>query len=193
MKIRLSNEEIRKYLDAPSSEFPKYTSQLINLANQNAGATRPKRVGQMSNLIQESPARRVSEWETWYRDRHPDTIAAATDRVVEMLEKMKQAMNGIERELVEAWVRDLLIVKTFVGLRFQEAILRRVATEKKMTYRLATPEEEAQGTDGYVGNQPVSIKPSTYRSKSALSEEIDAAIVYYTKTKTGLVIEWEDE
>lgn len=189
MKIRLSNEQIRKYLDAPSSEFPKYTSQLINLANQNAGGTRPKRVGQMSDQIRVSPARHVSEWEKWYRDRHPDTITAATDRVIEMLEKMKHAMDRIDRELVEAWVRDLVIVKTFVGLRFQEAILKRVAQEKKTTYRLATPEEEAKGIDGYIGNQPVSIKPSTYRSKAALAELIDAGIVYYTKTKTGLIID----
>jgi len=35
--------------------FPKYTNQLINLANQNSQATRACYVGQISGLIQELP------------------------------------------------------------------------------------------------------------------------------------------
>lgn len=35
-------------------EFPKYTSQLINLANQNAQGSRPKTVGQLSELFPEN-------------------------------------------------------------------------------------------------------------------------------------------
>jgi hypothetical protein len=48
MKIKISIEEIRKYLDIETPEFPKYVAPLINLANQNAQGTRPKVVGQMS-------------------------------------------------------------------------------------------------------------------------------------------------
>ena len=36
-------------------------------------------------------------------------------------------MNKIDRDRIEQWVRDLVIVKTFARLRFQEAILKKGA------------------------------------------------------------------
>ncbi len=191
MKIKLTDRELREHLGAESPEFPKYTTQLINLANQNAQGTRPRVVGQMSDLIQEFPGKRLAEWEEWYLERNPDAIAAATDKIVEMLDRLKEAMNAIDRDLVEKWVRDLVIVKTFVGLRFQEAILKKIADFQALSYRLASPEEESRGIDGFVGDQPVSIKPLTYRSKRSLEEEIEAEIIYYSKVRDGLMIELE--
>ena len=35
-QIKVKNAEIEKYVNAPACEFPKYTTQLINLANQNS-------------------------------------------------------------------------------------------------------------------------------------------------------------
>ncbi len=55
MKIKLKNAEIQEYVNAPASAFPKYTTQLMNVANQNSQATRPRHVGQLSELIQEFP------------------------------------------------------------------------------------------------------------------------------------------
>jgi hypothetical protein len=53
VELTIRSEEI--FLDIVGSppEFPKYATQLLNLANQNAQGTRPKIVGQMSELIQE--------------------------------------------------------------------------------------------------------------------------------------------
>jgi hypothetical protein len=192
MKIKLTNQEIREHLGSLSPEFPKYTTQLINLANQNVQGTRPKVVGQLSELIQAFPGKRLGEWEEWYLKRHPEAINIATNKIVEMLEHLKKAMNKIDRTLVEQWVRDLVIVKTFVGLRFQEAILKKVAENKKCDYSLASPEEESQGIDGFIGNKPVSIKPATYKSKRGLSEEIQASLIYYSKRKDGITIEYEE-
>ena len=55
-KLKMRNEEITQLLDADVVSFPKYATQLINLANQNAQGTRPEVVGQMSELIQHSGA-----------------------------------------------------------------------------------------------------------------------------------------
>ena len=44
MRIKLKNAEIQEYVNAPASEFPKYTTQLMNIANQNSQATRPRHV-----------------------------------------------------------------------------------------------------------------------------------------------------
>ena len=41
-----------------------------------------------------------------------------------MLENMKDALNKIDDNMVNLWVRDLVIVQTFLGLKFQEAILK---------------------------------------------------------------------
>ncbi len=193
MRLKLRNEEIQEYVDAPLSDFPKYTTQIINLANQNAQGTRPKVVGQLSELIQQFPGRTYQEWVGWYLQNNPDAIDSATDRIMSMLEKLQTAFPAIGRELVKRWVEDLVLVKTFTGLRFQEAILKRMAELKGCDYRLAHPYEEKQGIDGFVGDQPVSIKPITYKSKPSLAESIDATIVYYDKKKDGIRIEIPDE
>ena len=41
MKYTLKNENIESYNESDTFSFPKYTSQLINWANQNAQGTRP--------------------------------------------------------------------------------------------------------------------------------------------------------
>jgi uncharacterized protein YukE len=192
MKIKLTNREIIEYLGSSSPEFPKYTTQLINLANKNAQGTRPRVVGKVTELIQEFPGKSLAEWEKWYLKRHPEAINTATNKIVEMLEHLKKAMNRIDRILVEQWVRDLVILKTFVGLRFQEAILKKVAENQKSEYRLASPEEESQGIDGFIRNKPISIKPATYKFKKELIEDIQANIIYYSKRKDGIIVEFEE-
>lgn len=74
----------------------------------------------------------------------------------------------------------------------QKAILASLAERTGNTYRLATPEEESKGIDGFVGNTPYSIKPDTYKTMGRLSEAINVKMIYYNKTKTGLKIEVED-
>ena len=94
--------------------------------------------------------------------------------------------------MVEDWVEDLLIYKTFNGLYFQKVILAFLAEKENTSYRLANPQEESQGIDGYVGNTPYSVKPFSYKTMGRLSEVIDVKMIYYNKTKTGIEIEVED-
>ncbi|MBN2137838.1 MAG: MjaI family restriction endonuclease [Sedimentisphaerales bacterium] len=190
MKVRLTNEEIRAYLDIQAPEFPKYTTQLLNLANQNAQGTRPRVVGQMSELIQHFTGKTLHDWERWYQREKPDAIKAATEKVLQMVKNLREAIAKIDEEIIEQWIRDLVIVKTYMGLRFQEAILKKGAELKNQTYRLAEPAEEAVGADGFIGETPVSIKPTTYRVKAGLSETILVQVVFYEKTKNGLVVDY---
>jgi len=192
MKVRLSNDELRTYLDIEAPEFPKYTTQLLNLANQNAQGTRPRVVGQMSELIQHFTGRTLEEWERWYQNEKPDAIEAATKKVLAMVENLRESIVKIDRDMVERWVKDLVIVKTYMGLRFQEAILKKGSERRNTTYRLAEPEEEAKGIDGYIEQIPISIKPATYKLKTALPDGIEVAIIYYEKTKNGLEIDYSE-
>lgn len=47
--IKIPNNAILNLLDTEATIFPKYATQILNLANQNAQGTRPAVVGQMSN------------------------------------------------------------------------------------------------------------------------------------------------
>jgi hypothetical protein len=192
MKIKISFKEIERYLDVKSTEFPKYVAPLINLANQYAGGTRPKVVGKMSELIKQFSGRTLPEWEKWYLKQKPEAIEAATQKILNTLEDLKKAMNKIDKDMVKQWVKDLVIVKTFIGLKFQEIILKKGAEIKRTSYRLSTPEEESKGIDGYIGNVPVSIKPFTYKTKFALPENIPVKIIYYKKLKDGIEVDYEE-
>lgn len=187
--IKINNQELIKELIGEIKDFPKYTTQIINLANQNAQGTRPRVVGQLSELIQECPEKTYEGWKKWYLKKYPNAIENATEKINEMIGSLKKAIMLIDKPMVRKWVEDLVIEKTFVGLRFQEAILKKVASLKNTTYRLAEPNEEKKGIDGLIGNTPVSIKPITYKTKNALREEIKNKIIFYNKTKSGLEID----
>jgi hypothetical protein len=192
-KIKISNKKVTALLTAESPTFPLYATQIINLANQNAGGTKPKIVGQMSDLIQQFEGHEFRKWEEWYLKNHPDALLKATEKIALMIENFKEVIVKIDREMIESWVRDLVIVKTFIGLKFQEAILKVVAEDMNTSYRLAEPADESKGIDGFIGRVPATIKPQSYKAKNALSEMIEVPIIYYEKKKDGINIFYEDE
>lgn len=196
MKYTLKNELIENFNESKSFSFPKYTSQLINWANQNAQGTRPVVVGQMSELFPEfmnsGMEITIENWRKWYTEKYPEAFENATNKIFAQVQNLKNAIPLIDREMVEKWVQDLVINKTFNGMYVQKAILASLAEKRGTTYRLATPEEESIGIDGYVREIPYSVKPDTYKTMGRLSETIDVKMIYYSKTKTNLEIEVED-
>lgn len=121
-------------------------------------------------LTQEFAGKKCNDWINWYQRKMPCAVDDATEKIYEMVQKLKEAINLIDRDMVEKWSKDLILTKTFAGLCFQESILKKVATPKGVSYRLATPEEESTGVDGYIGEKPVSIKPLTYKTKNMCGE-----------------------
>lgn len=196
MNFTIKNEQIEQFNESESYSFPKYTSQLINWANQNAQGTRPVVVGQMSELFPEFMASTsditIAAWKEWYLERYPDAFDKATQKIYSQVQNLREAIQYIDEDMVRHWVMDLVIDKTFNGLYVQKAILAALAQKAGKSYRLATPAEESKGIDGFVGNIPYSIKPDTYKTMGRLSETIDVKMIYYTKTKTGLKVEVED-
>ena len=47
--------------------------------------------------------------------------------------------------------------------------------------------------DGFIGSNPVSIKPHTYLLKPELLEKIESPIIFYEKIKTGLKISFPED
>jgi hypothetical protein len=191
MRIMLTFNELREHLEISAPDFPKYTRDLLNLANRYSQGTRPPVVGQMSDLIQKFPGKTLEEWKEWYLDEHPEAIKEATAKIESMLRNLRNAINQIDRQMIERWVEDLVLVKTFIGLRFQEAILKKIAEVERTTYRLAEPDEESEGIDGFIGDIPISIKPHTYELRKELGETIEAKIVFYRKVNKGIEFEFE--
>ena len=193
-KYNIKNDELRRLNECSATVFPKYTSQIINWANQNAQGIRPKNVGQMSELfpeyLEQSPAPSIEGWWEWYEDRYPNAIEVAADKIYAQVLNLKEAIQDIDYDMVRSWVEDLIINKTFTGLYVQKAILAFLANQTCESFSLATPAEEAVGIDGYVGDTPYSIKPMSYKAVGdILPENIDVRMIYYEKTSVGLTIE----
>jgi probable type-2 restriction enzyme mthZI len=191
MKKKIYNQTVEELSNAEAYDFPKYTTQIINLVNSNAQGTRPAVVGQMSELIQAFPGKSLTEWIEWYSAQQPNAVNNATEKIWSKLQEMKDALTLIDKPMVESWVKDLVYTKTYCGLKFQEAILAYLAREYNTTYRLATIEEEALGIDGYVNNRPAQIKSITYKQEALLAEVINVPIIFYDKKKDGINIEFE--
>lgn len=189
---KIKNEELFRLLDAHVPLFPKYTTQLMNLANQNSQGTRPQVVGQMSDLIQLFPGVNLQEWEEWYLNQNPNAIEDATNRIYSMVSSFQEAIKLIDKDMVRQWVADLVITKTFAGLKVQGVILKHLGNKFNRSYRTATPAEESQNVDGVIGSALVSIKPITFKTMLTLPIEIKVHEIYYNKTKEGLVIEYAD-
>jgi hypothetical protein len=187
----ISNRDLIEHIAGKPVSYPKYTTQLMNLANQNAQSTRPNNVGQLSELIQKYEGQSYDGWVEFYLKRYPDAIDQAADRTYAMIENMRAAMQEIDRDMVRQWVEELVLAKTFAGLKYHETILRKIADIKKTSHRLAQPDEEAKGIDGYIGTRPVSIKPASYKAKPFLPEDIEVEIIYYEKTIGGIRVFYE--
>lgn len=191
IKKKIKNEEVATLSNATIYNFPKYTTMIVNLVNGTAQATRPKVVGQMSDLIQEFDGKTLDEWIEWYSAKMPNAVSDATAKISALMVEIKKAMELIDDELIENWVKDLVYTKTFCGLKVQQAIISYIANIYGKEWRLADKSEEAKGIDGFVGDTPIQIKAETYKQKGQLNEVIEVPIVYYEKKKDGLNIEFD--
>ncbi len=208
----IRREDLMRLLNVPETEFEKYVSPLINLANNFAQATRPNRVGQMSELIKEFQKKypkhewTFENWENFYLSKEvipgvtgEEAIDRAVKRIEKKIEEIRKVLESIDEVTIREWVEDLILKKTFWGLMVQRPILSKLAelfAGNPISYRLSRPDEESKGIDGFIlinGEEfPVSIKGVTYKQEKHLKEKIEAPIVYYEKTKTGLRVDYSE-
>lgn len=179
-RITIPREALRQAFEVPPPDLPKYATQLLNLANQIAQATRPAKVGRLHELFEQLNPQTVEEWKTRYLQEHADAIDEAVERIAEQLEKFRESIEHIGDNEIRAWLMDLIIYKTWEGLKIQDLILSWLAQKRQRSFRRASPEEEARGIDGFIGEEAVSIKPESYKSKAPqLPEKIRCVIIYY--------------
>jgi len=192
-EFRISEEERERLVAEEVDEFPietpKYTTYLLNPAINLSQSNRPEVVGQMSDIIEEfrekHPEGNFEDWVEFYFEEYggEERLEEAAETAYPMVKKMKEAFEQVDRELTHDYLRDLVLFKTYEGFDIQETLLRKLGELFDTDVRRATAEEESRGIDGYVGNQPIQIKPVTY--KDNLQEEFDAPVVYYDENKTN--------
>ena len=166
----------------------KYVGTAFNIMNGFKQSTRPKNVGQLSDMIQEYKDTGVipskEGWKEFYEENQPGAIDRATDKTWEGIQELKENLQAATKEDVRGWTENLIIDKTFEGLFWQEDIIKQ--SSKTGEYRLATPDEEAKGIDGVVDGEFVSVKPDTYKQTiNSKQENIDVRIIYYKKLSNG--------
>lgn len=188
MKLKIKNDKVRELLGAQTPIFPKYTTQIMNLANQNSQATRPKIVGQMSDLVQKFTGDSIVEWRQWYMANNEGAIEEATMMISKMVQQLRAAINLIDDNMIQSWVEDIVFTKTFVGLRVQDVILKFLAEKYQCEYRTATPQEEAMNIDGVLGDKFVTIKPDTWSGMKSLPIDLEVHQIMYKKKKDGIEI-----
>jgi len=193
MKEKINIQQVLEDLNIEKFIFPKYVTQIINLANQNAQATRPKVVGQLSDLINHIDEKTYKNWKEFYLTNYGDKIDVATDKIWDMINNFKKVINKIDKNMIKDWVYDLIINKTAEGLIIQEFILKYLANKYNTSYRLANAHEESLNIDGFIGNIPVQIKSETYKTKTNVkNEKIKVPIIFYNKTDKYITIEYNE-
>lgn len=192
-EFRISEEERERIVAEDVEEFPfdtpKYTTYLLNPAINLSQSNRPEVVGQMSDIIGEfreaHPEGTFEDWVEFYFEEYDGEkrLEESVEKAYPMVEKMRDAFEQIDREMVRGYIRDLVLFKTYEGFDIQEVILRKLGNMYGVDVRRATATEESEGIDGYLGGQPVQIKPVTY--KDNLQQSFDAPIIYYDENKTN--------
>ena len=98
--IKVKNEEVAKEIVVTERLFPKHVRSLINLANKSSQGTRPKVVGQLTEIIKECPKKDYKGWVEWYKNKYPQAIENATQKIAEMMddEEGKKIFNILANE-----------------------------------------------------------------------------------------------
>lgn len=118
--------------------LPKYSSQVINLANGYAKATRPDNVGQVSEDIKRFRDDETlsgysnQDWINWHQNHYPNGIQKATDEAWAMFVKMRNSLNTVTKDDIRKWEEDFVYSKTYDGLMVQNAIITKIGGVSKL-------------------------------------------------------------
>lgn len=191
-KLRITSEEREEIVRGVREEFPTYTTQLLNLANQNAQSTRSEYVGKMKTIVSEfedkHPEGTYNDWVEFYMHQYDggEKLEASSERLYEMIEKMRHAMDEIDEEMASRYVRQLVLYKTYMGNKAD--IEEIIFTKLEQVYSREVTREPDSWIEGYLGDIPI-----TFHSLDSGVEERpggDAVVIYYrVKSDNSVVVD----
>lgn len=191
--MKIKKEEVREILGVDDNVlFPKYVSGLLNFAFNTSRANAASKIGHVSTEIQsfdeEVKNGSMDDFNEYLLGKFPNREEYSFEKTMGLLEGMKEALSVIDGDVVKDYMSNMKN-NTWVGLRVQETLLKKLADEAGSTWRLATQEEEAKGIDGYVGNKAYQVKPTSHKAMGRLGEKFDCAVIYYDKGSNGIKFE----
>lgn len=189
--VRISKEEREKLVRGEQPDFPKYTSQLLNLANQNAQSTRPRVVGKVNDMIdefeKEYPNGTYEDWVVFYEQEYDgnERIDQGAEKLYLMIQKMKEALETIDKEMAHRYIEELVLYKSYMDNDIVEVCLKKLSSVYNTEYEIA----HKQQVDGFISGHPIRIVSLRDATDTESSRKNNYSTVYYTINKSNDSIE----
>ncbi len=185
-KKNMSKIKKRVSLHSEVSQFklPIYSSQIFNIISGTGQATRPKYVGQMSEIV---PAfiekfwkenSRFPNWEDWreyYSKNHKDEYLKGYEILKEYISKYKDALILVandENEFSKIWYDKFIFFQNFAGFNYEFMIREKISDfydlkKNKKVIIKSTPDLESKNIDFIIRNEsgkdlPITVKPTSF-------------------------------
>ena len=188
VEVTVDSEEIKKILGGKISgkrilrkrkiDYPVGLYNHIDTASRQKRATLPSKVGKVHEMFRGRKFRSLNEYKKIYSSKFPDAIGNAVEEILEDFKRLgiPSKKRREYKRYVKLFVEELVIGRSYRGLKIQEVILIKMANILKQDYRWGTNKEDSSGIDGFIGDIPVSVKPDTCQQKK--KEGVKRA--YYT-------------
>jgi hypothetical protein len=160
--IKLTAKNFKGVVHRARREWPKYSTQLLNVAGQNCKAFDVRQVGSAKEtwleMRQQGIPGTFENWCNFYNSKpFANNIPAQAQRLYEMIQKMQ--IGGISYDMCEDYIKEVIYNKTHMGMAGEEMAIQAVGSYYSLPVRFSDAQEEAQGIDGWIGEIPVQVKP----------------------------------
>ena len=188
-------------INAQDANIKKYQPEFLNIVNMHGHGNDADIVGMVSQVIKDyrnstkSPS--LDGWKKYHRNRQDiKGIEVGVEKNWTQFEKMKEAINTIDKETIRYWLENLVYNKTFAGLQAQDMVLQDIAKRlnekgKGYGYYNGDANDERAQIDGYITRLDgkvcgLQIKSDSYRSHNTIEGIAPVKYVYYKLYPGGL-------
>lgn len=168
--------------------WPKYATQLMNIAGQNSKATNPKNIGSIKEtwlqMRNQGTKGTLQNWTDFYNQKFGEEVLInAGTRIHNML--LKMGIEWIDQDMCIEYTKEIVYNKTHMGMAGEEMALEATAKYFDLPLRYSTTQEESQGIDGWIGDFPVQVKKEGGLHKAHVHNHADESLT--------LVITYEEK
>jgi len=187
--IKLTAKHYRDVAQPCRRSWPKYATQLMNIATQNSKATHVKDNGSVKELWLKMRNQGIKgtleNWTNFYQQERggEQNLINSGKKVYAMLQKM--GILWITEDMCIDYIKELVYNKTHMGLGGEEMAIQAIAKYYQLPYKFSNAQEEVQGIDGWIGKWPVQVKPEDSAFKGHVHNHPDkdkVLLVTYKKT-----------
>ena len=171
--------------------WPKYATQLLNVAGQNALCFKADKIGSMKEMwldfVATGATDTLENWESYWMSKKGDSVLQwSADKLYDKAHN-DMGIQWITPELCRDYIEEVIFNKTHFGMGGEaNAIKVAAAYYETDDWRFSTAEEESQGIDGWIKGKPVQVKPADSFKKGHVHNGADTEktlVITYEKKK----------